>query len=95
MIYLLSTRVDLSFSLHKLAKFSSNPGNLHFEGLLYLLKYISENKTLGLKCCADTKYAPLSDLFKQASIGTKNQFIAFSGYSWQYLQTLTEVQEHI
>ena len=29
-IYLLSTRVDLSFTVHKLAKFSSNPGKLHF-----------------------------------------------------------------
>ena len=31
LIYLLSTRVDLSFSVHKLAKFSANPGKLHFE----------------------------------------------------------------
>ena len=34
LIYLLSTRVDLSFSVHKLAKFSSNPGKVHFEGLV-------------------------------------------------------------
>ena len=30
LIYLLSTRVDLSFAEHKLAKFSANPGKLHF-----------------------------------------------------------------
>ena len=30
LIYLLSTRVDLSFSVHKLAKFSANPGKVHF-----------------------------------------------------------------
>ena len=30
LIYLLSTRVNLSFSVHKLAEFSSNPGKLHF-----------------------------------------------------------------
>ena len=29
-IYLLSTRVDLSLSVHKLANFSSNPGKVHF-----------------------------------------------------------------
>ena len=29
-IYLLSKRVDLSFAIHKLAKFSSNPGKVHF-----------------------------------------------------------------
>ena len=33
LIYLLSTRVDLSFAVHKLAKFSANPGKVHFEGL--------------------------------------------------------------
>ena len=37
LIYLLSTRVDLSFVVHKLAKFSENPGKLHFEGLIHLL----------------------------------------------------------
>ena len=30
-IYLLSTRVDLSFAVQKLAKFSANPGKIHFE----------------------------------------------------------------
>ena len=32
LIDFLFTRVDLSFALHKLAKFSSNPGKVHFEG---------------------------------------------------------------
>ena len=48
-IYLLPTRVDLSFAVHKLAKFSANTGKLHFEGLIHLLRYIRDNKTLGLK----------------------------------------------
>ena len=30
LIYLLYTRVDLSFGVHKLEKFSSNPGKVHF-----------------------------------------------------------------
>ena len=30
-IYVLSTRVDLSFAVQKLAKFSSNPGKVHFQ----------------------------------------------------------------
>ena len=30
LIYLLSTRVELGFSVHKLAKFSVNPGKVHF-----------------------------------------------------------------
>ena len=38
LIYLLYTRMDLSFSVHKLAKFSSNPGKIHFEGSVQLLR---------------------------------------------------------
>ena len=36
LIYMLYTKVDFSFSLHKLALFSSNPGEVHFEGLVHL-----------------------------------------------------------
>ena len=53
LICLLSTRVDLSFAVHKLAKFSANPGKVHFEGLVHLLRYIRDNKTLGLMYYAD------------------------------------------
>ena len=38
LIYLLSTRVDLSFAVHKLAKFTANPGKVHFEGLVHVLR---------------------------------------------------------
>ena len=31
LIYFLSTRVNFSFSVHKLELFSSNPGKLHFK----------------------------------------------------------------
>ena len=40
LVYLLSTRVDLSFTVHKLERFSSNPGKVHFEGLVHILIYI-------------------------------------------------------
>ena len=49
LIYLLSTRVDFGFAVHKLAKFSANPGKVRFEGLIHLLRYIRDNNTLGLK----------------------------------------------
>ena len=38
LIYLLSTRMDLSFSVHKLETFSDNPGKVHFEVLVHLLR---------------------------------------------------------
>ena len=37
LVYLLSTRVNLSFAVHKLEKFSANSGKVHFEGLVHLL----------------------------------------------------------
>ena len=83
LIYLLSTRVDLSFAVHKLAKFSANPDQVHFEGLVHLLRYIRDNKTLGLKYYADLNDAPVTDLLRQANIKTKNRLMAFSDSSWQ------------
>ena len=38
LIYLLSTRVNLCFSVQKLEKFSSNTGKVHFEGLVQFLR---------------------------------------------------------
>ena len=70
LIYLLSKRMDLSFVVHKLAKFSANPGKVHFEGLVHLLIYIRYNKTLGLKYYTDMNDAPVTDLLIQASIKT-------------------------
>ena len=83
LIYLLSTRVDLSFAVHKLAKFSANPGKVQFEGLVHLLRYIRGNKTLGLKYYADLNDATVTDLLRQANIKTKNHLMAFSDSSWQ------------
>ena len=75
--------MDLSFSVHKLEKFSANPGKVHFEGLVKLLRYISDKKTLGLKYYADLNDTPVKDLLSQAIIKTKNHLMAFSNSSWQ------------
>ena len=83
LIDLLSTRVDLSFVVNKLEKISANPGKWHFEGLVHILRYIRENKTLGLKCYADMNDAPVTDLLRQAIIKTENHLMDFSNASWQ------------
>ena len=83
LIYLLSTRVDLSFAVHKLANFSVNPGKVQFEELIHLLGYIRDNKTLGLKYYADLNDALVTDNLRQANIKTKNHLMDFSNYSWQ------------
>ena len=75
--------MDLSFAVHKLAKFSANPGKIQFEGLVHLLRYIRDNKPLGLKYYADLNDALVNDLLRQANIKTNNKLMAFSESSWQ------------
>ena len=69
--------------MYKLVKFSSNPGKLHFGGLVHLLRYIRDNNTLALKYYSDRNDAPISYIFRQASIKNDNQLIDFSDSSWQ------------
>ena len=83
LICLLSTRVDTNFEVHELAKFSANPGKVHFEGLVNLLRYISDNNTLGINYYEDMNNAPVNDLLRQAIIKTENHLMAFSDYSWK------------
>ena len=75
--------MDLSFSVHKLEKFSANPGKVHFEGLINLLRYIRENNNLSLKYYADLNDAPVTDILRQANVKTNNHLMDFSGSSWQ------------
>ena len=84
LIYLLSTRVDFSFAVHKLTKLLSNPGEVHFEILVHLLRYIKYYKTLCLNYYYYMKDAPLSDTLRQTIINTENQLVAFYDYSWKY-----------
>ena len=74
--------MDFIFAVHKLLKFLSNPGELNFEGLVHLLRYIRDNTTLGLKYYADMNDAPVTDLLRQSIIKTENQLMAFSDSSW-------------
>ena len=69
--------------MHKLAKFSANPGKVHFEVLVHILRYIMDNKTLGLKYYVDMNDAPVTDLLRQSSAKTENQLVDFSDSSWQ------------
>ena len=75
--------MDLSFAVHKLSKFSANPGKVNFEGLVHLLRYIRDNKNLVLKYHADLNDAPVTNLLRQSNIKTKNHLMDFSDSSWQ------------
>ena len=82
LMHLLFTKVHLSFSVHKLAKFSSNSGKLHFESLVHLSRYIRDNKTLGMKYYDDMNDSLLSGLLIKGSIKTRNQLMDFYAYNW-------------
>ena len=69
--------------MHKLEKFSANSGKVHFEGLIHLLRYIRDNKNLGLKYYSDLNNSPVTDLLRQANIKTKNHLMDFSDSSCQ------------
>ena len=81
-IYLSSTRVDLCFAVQKLAKFSSNNCKVNFEGLVYLLRYIRDNKNFLLKDHAKIEDSPISDLLRQASIKS-DQLMVFYDSGWK------------
>ena len=69
--------MDLCVVVHNLAKISSNPGKVHFEVLVHLLRYIRDNKNLGLRYYAKIEGESISDLLIQDSINTENQFMVF------------------
>ena len=75
--------MEFSFAVHKLAKYSANPGKVNFEGLIHLLRYIRDNKTLGLKYYAYLNDAPVTDLLRQANIKTNNHSMDFPDSSWK------------
>ena len=74
----------MSFVVHRLVKFSSNPGKVYFDGLVHLFIYISDNKTLDLNYYADLKDAPLSEMLRQPNIKTDYQVTALTYYIWKY-----------
>ena len=77
LIHIFSTLVDLSFAVHKLEKFSSNSRKLYLECLVHLLRYIRDNKNLGLKYYDDMNDSNLSYLLIQASINTENKLMVY------------------
>ena len=76
--------MDFSFAEQKLSEFSSNPSKVHFEYLVELLRYIKDNKTLGLNYYSDMNDALLSYLLREDIMKTGNKFMDFYYSSSQY-----------
>ena len=76
-------KIIFEFCITQVSKVSSNPGKVHFGGWVHILRYIRDNKNLGLNYYADMKDVPLSDLLRKNSTNTENQLMAFSDSSWK------------
>ena len=70
--------MDLCFIVHKLEKFPSNLGKLHFEILVHLLRYIRDNKTLELIYYAKIEDELLYGFLIHARINIDNQLMLLS-----------------
>ena len=74
----------LEFCSTQVSKVFRNTGKVHFEALMHILRYIRDNKTLGLKYYVDMNDAPVTELLRQASIKTENHLMDFSDSSCKY-----------
>lgn len=53
MYAMLGTRPDIAFAVGTLSKFSSNPGRIHWDQAIHVLRYLSGTKDLGLEFRGD------------------------------------------
>ena len=94
-ICILYKRVDLCFEVHKLERFSSNPGILNFDGLVHLLRYIRYNKNLGWYIIPRyIIHLYLTSWDRLAIITRTNLWCSIIPYG-RTVQILVEIQEHI
>ena len=77
MIYIFSTRVDLCFEVHNMEKLTSHTSKVHPGGLVQLLRYIKDNKNLGLKYYSRIDDEHLYDLMRKPIINNEKQLIVF------------------
>lgn len=82
LIYLLNTRPDLTFAVTKLAKFMKMPGRIHFQTIVYLLKYLNNNYNFGLKYYHDISDSPLYDLQIQNDVDPVHPILGMHDSSW-------------
>jgi hypothetical protein len=50
-----TSRPDIMYAMHQIAKYSSNPRQSHGEAILYLVHYLKKTRNLGLKFKPDPK----------------------------------------
>ena len=62
------TMPDIAFPVSKLAKYSNNPGVVHYRALLHLIGYIKDTSHKLLKFYSDMKESPTFKMLKDNNI---------------------------
>ena len=77
------TRPDITYAVNKLAKFSNNPGVIHFRAILHLIGFIKSTSSKGINFYADIVHSPIYKMLKENNIQvTKETVLTFSDSSW-------------
>jgi hypothetical protein len=82
LIYLSMTRTDIIYAVNKLAKLTRRPGQVHFEALLHLLRYLRDNSLYGVRFYSNISDAPLYQMLLKQNIEEKHTFFGFTDSSW-------------
>ena len=62
------TRPDKTYAVNKFAKFSHNPGTIHFRAYLHLIGFLKNTSYKGLKFFSDFKYSNVYKLLSNNNI---------------------------
>ena len=81
LIYLTATQLELDFTVHKLARFMSGPGDCHYWALVHALKYLRCNAHYGIKYYHHMVDAPVTNLLRQAELNCDSSLLYFSDSS--------------
>ena len=69
------TRPDIAFAVNKLAKYSNNPGILHYRALSYLIGYIKGTPHKFLKFYSNMRESPIYKMLKEDKITSNEDII--------------------
>ena len=73
----------MCYAVNKLAKFSNNPGMLHYKALLDLIGYRKGHGHKGLRFYKDIKPSPIYKMLKENNIEiNNNEIVMFTDSSW-------------
>ena len=77
----IGTRPDISYAMHKLARFLANPGPQHFKAMKHVLRYLQGTKDLRLTYAPDPMAASLFTTYTDSDFaGDKDNGKSTNGY---------------